>query len=278
MTDAETLEPAELVRPGVSTGGAPASTDGAPASTGAAPTASDDGDGAVMSLVDHLAELRRRVIVAVIALGLASIVGWLVGPRLLELLIAPLREQTQEGLVFIGVGDAFGIRLRLAVVFGLIVAMPVILFQGWLFVAPGLTSRERSLARPWLPLAYAFFLLGAGVAYVVLPFAVQFLLSFAEPGSLEPLITASEYFGFVTTLIVAFGLVMQFPLVVTFLAEAGMITSARLRSSRRYVVLAIAVFAAVATPGGDLVSPVALGSIMYVLYEFTIQLVRRRGH
>jgi len=231
-----------------------------------------------MSLIDHLAELRRRIIVSLLALAAASAVGWWLEPRLVELLIAPLRQLTGEGLVFIGLGDAFTIRLKISLVFGLSLAMPVILWQGWLFVAPGLTRRERSVARPWLPLAYLFFLIGAGVAYVVLPFAVQFLLSFAEPGTLEPLITASEYFGFVTTLILAFGLVMQFPLVVTFLAEVGIVTSRGLRSSRRYILLAIAIFAAVATPGGDLVSPLVLGSVMYVLYELTIQLVRRRGH
>lgn len=235
-------------------------------------------DGAVMPLVDHLAELRRRVIVSAVALVLASIVGWFLEPRLLEVLIAPIRELTQQGLKFIGLGDAFIIRLKIAFVFGLVVAMPVILLQAWRFVSPGLTARERAVARPWLPLAYVFFLMGAGVAYVILPFAVQFLLGFAEPGTLDPLITASEYFGFVTTLVLAFGLVMQFPLVVTFLAEAGIVTSAALRSSRRYIILAIAVFAAVATPGGDLVSPTVLGSVMYVLYELTIQLVRRRGH
>jgi sec-independent protein translocase protein TatC len=235
-------------------------------------------DGAVMPLVDHLAELRRRVIVSAVALVLASIVGWFLEPRLLEVLIAPIRELTQQGLKFIGLGDAFVIRLKIAFVFGLVVAMPVILLQAWRFVSPGLTARERAVARPWLPLAYVFFLIGAAVAYVILPFAVRFLLGFAEPGTLDPLITASEYFGFVTTLVLAFGLVMQFPLVVTFLAEAGIVTSAALRSGRRYIILAIAVFAAVATPGGDLVSPTVLGSVMYVLYELTIQLVRRRGH
>lgn len=231
-----------------------------------------------MSLVDHLAELRRRIFVAVLALAVASIVGWFLEPRVLDIFVAPLRQQTDVGLKFIGLGDAFAIRLKIAVVVGIILAMPIFLLQGWRFVSPGLTPHERSVARPWLPLAYVFFLIGTAVAYVVLPFAVQFLLSFAEPGSLEPLITASEYFGFVTNLILAFGLVMQFPLVITFLAEAGLITSARLRSSRRYVILAIAIFAAVITPGGDLVSPTTLGVVMYLLYEFTIQLIRWRGH
>ena len=116
-----------------------------------------------MTLVDHLAELRRRAFVSIGALVLASIVGWFLEPRVLELLIAPLRAYTQEGLKFIGLGDAFVVRLKIAFVLGLIVAMPVILLQAWRFVAPGLTSRERAVARPWLPLAYVFFLIGATV-------------------------------------------------------------------------------------------------------------------
>jgi sec-independent protein translocase protein TatC len=239
---------------------------------------SNDADGAVMPLVDHLAELRRRILVALAALVLASVVGWLVEPRILELLIAPLRQQTGAPLRFIGLGDAFFIRVKIAIIVGVVLALPVILWQAWLFIAPGLTSRERSLARPWLPLAYVFFLVGGAVAWVVLPFAVQFLLAFSEPGELEPLITASEYFGFVTNLVLAFGVVMQYPLLVTFLAEIGVVTSARLRSSRRIVLLVIAVFAAAITPGGDLVSPAVLGAVLYVLYELTIQLIRWRGH
>jgi sec-independent protein translocase protein TatC len=237
-----------------------------------------DGGGAVMPLVDHLAELRRRLIVSLVALGLASLVGWLLEPRLLDLLIAPLRQQTGAPLRFIALGDAFFIRIKIALIVGAMVSLPVILWQAWLFIAPGLTRRERSMARPWLPLAYVFFLIGAAVAYVVLPFAVQFLLSFSEPGQLEPLITAGEYFGFVTNLVLAFGLVMQYPLLVTFLAEIGVVTSARLRSSRRVVILAIAIFAAAITPGGDLVSPTVLGAVLYALYELTIVLIRRRGH
>jgi sec-independent protein translocase protein TatC len=237
-----------------------------------------DGEGAVMPLVDHLAELRRRLIVSVAALAIASVVGWLLEPRLLDLLVDPVRAQTGSALRFIGLGDAFFIRIKIALIVGAVLALPVVLWQAWSFIAPGLTRRERSLARPWLPLAYVFFLVGAAVAYVVLPFAVQFLLSFSQPGELEPLITAGEYFGFVTNLVLAFGLVMQYPLLVTFLAEIGVVTSRRLRSSRRIVLLAIAIFAAAITPGGDLVSPTVLGAVLYVLYELTIQLIRWRGH
>jgi len=114
------------------------------------------------------------------------------------------------------------------------------------------------------------------VAYVILPFASTFLLSFSS-ADLQPLITASEYFGFVTTLFLVFGLVMEYPIVLVLLAKVGIITSARLRSSRRVVILAIAIIAAVATPGGDPISPTVLGLTMYALYEFSIVLIRVGG-
>jgi sec-independent protein translocase protein TatC len=155
--------------------------------------------------------------------------------------------------------------------------MPVILYELWAFVAPGLTKEERRLARPWVPLALVFFFLGVAVAYIILPFAAGFLLSFQIPGTLEPIITAEAYFGFVTTLFVVFGLVMEFPIVLVLLSKVGIITSARLASNRRLVIVGIAVFAVVVTPGGDPISPSVLGVVMYVLFEFSIRLVRWTG-
>ena len=144
-------------------------------------------------------------------------------------------------------------------------------------MAPGLTLEERRLARPWVPLALLFFALGVAVAYVVLPFASAFLLGFAVPGVLEPLITAEAYFGFVTMLFLAFGLVMEFPIVLVLLSKVGVITSERLRKNRRMVILGIAIFAVVVTPGGDPISPSVLGTVMYLLFEFSIRLVRWTG-
>ena len=154
--------------------------------------------------------------------------------------------------------------------------MPVILFQVWRFISPGLTPDERRLARPWVPIALVFFLVGVAVAWVVLPFAMQFLIGF-ESKDFHYLPTADAYFGFISTLFLAFGLTMEFPIVLVLLSKVGIITSQRLRSSRRIVILGIAIFSAVVTPGGDLVSPTVLGVVMYLLFELSIRLVKWGG-
>ena len=255
---------ADLVREGAGTP-APSLPQGAPAVLA---------DQSVMSLVDHLAELRRRLAISLVAVAIGSVVGFYVAPQLITFLKAPLH--LDKPLVYTGLGDAFFINLKLAIVVGIVLAMPVLVWQLWAFISPGLTREERRMARPWAPLAIAFFVIGVVVAYVILPFAATFLLSFSSP-DLQPLITASEYFGFVTTLFLAFGLVMEYPIVLVLLAKVGIITSARLRRSRRYVILAIAIISAVVTPGGDPISPTVLGVTMYVLYEFSILLIRAGG-
>lgn len=226
-----------------------------------------------MGLVDHLAELRRRLAVAVLAVVLGSVVGYILAPRVIDILKAPIPGR----LVFTELGGAFFIYLKIAVVIGVILAMPVILYELWAFVSPGLTREERRLARPWVPLALLFFCIGVAVAYVVLPFAAAFLLSYQIPGILEPLITAEAYFGFITTLFLAFGLVMEFPIVLVLLSKVGILSSKRLSGNRRIVILGIAIFAVVVTPGGDPISPTVLGGVMYLLYELSILLVRWTG-
>ena len=160
---------------------------------------------------------------------------------------------------------------------GVILAMPVILYQVWAFVAPGLTPAERRVARPWVPLALAFFALGVGIAWLVLPFAIEFLLTFTDDVVRGDLFAAGPYFDFVTTIFLVFGLVMEFPILLFGLSRVGLVTSARLRAARRYVILGIAIFSAVATPGGDLVSPFILGLTMYVLFELTALAISRTG-
>ena len=245
-----------------------------PAASPSPPAAPAAGDETVMSLVDHLSELRRRIAISLLAVALGTVVGFFFSTQLITFLKAPLN--LGKPLVYTGLGDAFFINLKLAIVVGIVLAMPVLLWQLWAFISPGLTREERRMARPWTPLALAFFVIGVTVAYVILPFASTFLLSFSS-ADLQPLITASEYFGFVTTLFLVFGLVMEYPIVLVLLSKVGILTSARLRSSRRVVILAIAVISAVATPGGDPISPTVLGVTMYLLYEFSIVLIRLGG-
>jgi sec-independent protein translocase protein TatC len=231
-------------------------------------------DDTVMSLVDHLAELRTRIVRIIIGVLIGSVVGFWLGDPLISLLKAPI--PLDAPLFFTGLGDPFVIRMKIGLVVGVILSMPWILYQGWAFIAPGLTPSERSIVRPWVPLALAFFALGVVIAYAVLPFAATFLLGFTTR-DLQPLITAGAYFDFVTTMFLAFGLVMEFPILLFGLSRVGILTSDRLRASRRYVILGIAIFSAVATPGGDLVSPFVLGGTMYVLFEATTWFIRRTG-
>jgi sec-independent protein translocase protein TatC len=236
------------------------------------PTPAAPGDEKVMSLVDHLSELRSRIVRVVLAVLVGTGVGFYFANPLIALLAGPAGGKLQN----LAPGDAFFIFVRVSVVTGIILAMPVILYQLWAFVAPGLTPAERKAIRPWIPLALAFFALGVGIAWFVLPYALGFLLSFGT-GVFENKLAASPYFDFVTTMFLAFGLVMEFPILLVGLARVGIVSSDRLRQARRFVILGIAIFAATATPGGDLVSPFVLGGTMYLLYEGTIFFIRRTG-
>jgi sec-independent protein translocase protein TatC len=246
---------------------APGPSAGSPAS---------DEPGGVMSLVDHLSELRSRIVWSILGIAAGAIIGFAAGDPIIAFLRSPLPLPADEPLRFTSIGDPFAIRIRIAIVAGVILAMPVILWNVWRFVAPGLTASERRAILPWIPAALVFFLIGVSIAYAVLPFAAAFLLSF-QTADLQPLLTAREYFDFVSTLFLAFGLLMEFPILLVGLSRVGIVTSERLRRARRMIVLAIAVFSAAATPGGDLVSPTILGLSLYILFEGTIVVIRRSG-
>ena len=230
-------------------------------------------DGAVMSLVDHLSELRTRLFRCILAVAAGSLVGFYYAAPIRNFLLEPLPGGQAQVL---GPGDAFAIQLRISLVVGIILAMPVLLYQIWAFVAPGLTPSERRTVRPWIPLALLFFALGVGIARLVLPYAVDFLLGFTDD-KLVANIAAGPYFDFVTTMFLAFGLVLEFPILLVGLSRVGILTSERLKAARRYVILGIAIFSAIATPGGDLVSPIALGGTMYLLFELTVLFIKRTG-
>jgi sec-independent protein translocase protein TatC len=266
MADADAL-----LEPGVT--GRPVSPDPDP---GQPPALTPDDS--VMSLVDHLDELRNRLFKSILAVAVASAVGFYFATDIRGILIAPLGRQVQV----LGIGDAFVIQMKISIVAGIILAMPILLYQVWAFVAPGLTPGERKTVRPWIPLALLFFAMGVAIAYFVLPYAIAFLFSFTDaPGCVTNCLVAQPaagpYFDFVTTLFLVFGLIMEFPILLIGLSRVGVVTSKRLTSSRRMIILGIAVFAAIATPGGDLISPIVLGGTMYVLFELTVLFIKRSG-
>lgn len=227
-----------------------------------------------MPLTAHLAELRNRLIWSILAIAVGGSIGFANGDQLITILRAPLPPDVT--LQQIEIGDGFAIRLQIALVLGVILAMPVLLWHVWRFIAPGLTRTERRSVLPWIPAALVFFGLGVSIAWVVLPYAATFLLSFVPVG-VDRSINIRSYYDFVTSLFLAFGVLMEFPILLVGLSRAGIVTSDRLRRSRRMVILGIAVFAAIATPGGDLVSPFVLGFTLYVLFEGTVLFIRRTG-
>jgi sec-independent protein translocase protein TatC len=230
-----------------------------------------------MSLVDHLGELRKRLFISVLVIVVGAVVGFILAPQIITILTDPLPDPGPGGfkVQFLTVSGGFLLFMKVSFVVGVIIALPVIIYQVWAFVSPGLTEKERKAALPWIPAAITFFLLGTLVAYVTLPYAVAFLTSWNIEGIAVTKPSAESYYGFVTTIFLLFGAVMEFPIVLVFLAKLGILSVAILKSSRKMVLLGVTVFAVVATPGGDPISPLVMGGCMYVLYEFTIWMLSR---
>jgi sec-independent protein translocase protein TatC len=228
-------------------------------------------DDATMSLVEHLEELRRRIVIVALTVLAGAVAGFFVSEPIIGVLRTTLPDGTS--VIQTTVGEAFAVRLRLALMLGVAVAMPVILFQLWAFVTPGLTRSERRLVWPLLGAALALFALGLWFGYLVIPLATNFLLDLSLP-DVPPLLGLAEYIGFVTTLMLAFGLALQFPVVLFLLARTGILSYRFLSRRRRWAILVIVLFAIIATPGGDPISSAFLSLIMYGLFEGTLQLIR----
>ncbi|HJP72179.1 MAG TPA: twin-arginine translocase subunit TatC [Candidatus Limnocylindria bacterium] len=232
-------------------------------------------DEATMSLLEHLEELRRRIIIIALAILACAIAGFFLAEPLIELLRAPLSAQEAE-LIQFSVTEAFGVQMQIALMAGLVMAMPVILFEIWAFVTPGLTRGERRLVWPLLGAAIVLFAAGLLLGYLLIPVAINFLLGFSIPG-VQPLLGLSEYVGFITTFLLAFGLALEFPVVMYLLARLGILSYAFLSKRRRYAILVIALFAVVITPGDIVIGSATLAIIMYGLFEITLQLIRMLG-
>jgi sec-independent protein translocase protein TatC len=227
-----------------------------------------------MSLIEHLEELRSRIIVVAIAIMVAAVAGFFLADPIIVLLRSPLPAGVE--LIQTGVAEAFGVQIQLALMSGLAMAMPVILFEIWAFVTPGLTRSERRLVWPLLGAAIVLFVAGLALGYVLIPVAINFLLDFSLP-DVQPLLQLSDYISFVTTLLLAFGLALEFPVVLYLLARLGILSYAFLSRRRRFVALLIILFAVVITPGDIVIGSATLAVVMYGLFEATLQLIRILG-
>lgn len=230
-------------------------------------------DAATMSLIEHLDELRSRIIVITITVILGGIIGFVLSESIITLLRGALPEGKRT-LIQISVGESLSVRLRVALYVGIALALPVILYQVWRFVTPGLTRIERRLIWPLLIGAVMLFVLGISLGYFILPLALDFLLSLTLPG-VEDQLRLSEYVSFSSTVMLAFGLAFQFPVLLLLLARVGILNYRFLSARRRWAVLAIVLFAIIATPGGDPLSSTVLSLVMYALFEGTLQLIRK---
>jgi sec-independent protein translocase protein TatC len=232
-------------------------------------------------LLEHLIELRRRLIYIFLALGCGVAVSYPLAPALFHFLTEPLVQVMGGGrrLIYTGLTEAFLTYLKLSFFSGFVLSLPFILWQGWFFIAPGLYPREKkvffllALASPLL------FISGAALAYyVICPMAWKFFLSFEIPPSsdgvsLQLEARMSEYLSLILKLILAFGICFQLPLILMGLHKIGLVTLTTLRTNRKYAFLIIVIIAAIMTPP-DIISPLGLIIPLYALYEISILLIK----
>jgi sec-independent protein translocase protein TatC len=234
-------------------------------------------DDSRMSLAEHLIELRKRLLISAIAVFLMTVIAFFLWTRILDVMIAPLCRLPQAQLnaqgdcalyAFDILGE-LGVRLKVALVGGVIFAGPIWLYQLWAFVAPGLHRKERRWAFWFIAVSFLLFAAGGVFAYLTLDQGLKFLLTIGGH-RVQNLIAVPSYFNFVTLMLLAFGVSFEFPLLLVVLNIAGVFSTARMRGSRRVVAFGIAVFAAVITPTQDPFTFAAMAIPMYVFYEAAI--------
>ena len=229
-----------------------------------------------MTVVEHLAELRRRIVISLVAVTLGATVCYIFAPSIIRFFLQYYKDATngqRNSFIFIGPLDAFVTRIKVATYGGLVLAAPVWLWELWRFITPGLDRREKRYAIPFIVSSILLFALGGFVAFVTLPEALSFLLN-AGGSELKPLLTADKYLSLVSLMVVAFGIAFEFPVLLMFLLLARVITTRQLRKWRRWAIVIIVTFAAVITPSQDPYSLFFMAVPMYIFYEMSILIGR----
>ncbi|RJQ79338.1 MAG: twin-arginine translocase subunit TatC [Desulfobacteraceae bacterium] len=219
----------------------------------------------------HLEELRSRLIKSFIAVAVGFLISYGFKEQIFKILTAPLMRVLRPGdhLIYTNLPEAFFTLMKAAFISGIMLASPILLYQFWMFVAPGLYDREKRLVFPILLLSTLFFAGGALFGYfVVFPLGFEFFLSFASD-TIRPMPSMKEYLGFSSKMLLAFGLVFEMPLVITFMARLGIVSMEFLKRFRKYAILVFFIVAAILTPP-DVVSQILMALPMMLLYEISI--------
>jgi len=226
-----------------------------------------------MTIWEHLAELRSRLIKVAIAVAVGALAGSFLFPYLLDFLLRPFHEiQPNTDLIATEPLQAFALRLQMSAYIGIAFAMPVILWQLWRFITPALYPHEKKYAIPFVMSALLLFVMGAALAYLILNPTLDFLVNIGGD-NIAPLYTASSYITLIVWMMLAFGVGFEFPVIIVALQLIGVVTPRQLMKWWRIALVIIAVVAAVITPSGDPISMVALAVPIVVLYILSIAVV-----
>lgn len=231
-----------------------------------------------MDLFGHLVELRKRVFVSAVAIAIASTCTFIYSTIVFDLLAQPFADAF-EGHRLIGTGpaEAFVLRLKVAIFSGAIIASPVLFYQVWLFVVPGLYEEEKKLALPFILGTTGLFLLGVMFCFfVVLPFAFEFFRTQYEAIDVNPTIRITEHISIIIKAVLGFGIVFEMPILAYFLGRVGLITDKLLKDTRRYAIVTIFVVSAILTPPDVLTQFLMVGPLVG-LYELSIIIVKLTG-
>jgi sec-independent protein translocase protein TatC len=240
---------------------------------------SDPNDPSAMTLVDHLEELRQRIFKSLIAVVVFGCVAFIFREQIMTFLTWPLPATSDalaksgQKLVQTGLGEGFTTFLLLSFVGGFVAGLPIILYQTWAFISPGLYDHEKKNAVPFICIGLVLFIAGLALGYIVLQYPVNFLVTFAA-NDFTTLISVGSYFSFVAFFLLAFGIAFELPLVLTFLSIMGMLTVETLQKKRAVAHVGMWIAATVLTPGADLYSPIFLGVAMSCLYELSIIFIK----
>ena len=238
------------------------------------PPDEDDDNSAAgrMSFLEHLDELRKRIVNSAIAIGVCVVLGFAFINRIVDFILAPTRGALPPGvkMIYTEPGEAFSLYIQISLIMGVVLAAPIIMYQVWMFIAPGLYSNEKRLAIPFVLFTTIGFVAGAAFNhYIAGPFMMAFFASFNTP-DLAFMPKLDDVFGLYTKMLLGMGIVFQMPTVVFFLAKMKLITARFLISNFKYAFLIIFVVAAVITPTGDMMTQTIFAAPMVALYLLSI--------